>query len=61
MIRLLVVLVIVAVAAMLLVKDKSGHKPEIIYQQNLDEAKELEQKMLDDARRRMEEVDGPSR
>ena len=61
MIRLLLVLVVVLFVSMLLIKEKPGEKPETIYQQNLDEARGLEQKMLEDAKRRMEEADAGSR
>jgi hypothetical protein len=61
MIRLLLVLVILLVASMLLIKDNSGEKPEIIYEQHLNEAEGLEQKILDDAARRMDEVDSLAR
>ncbi|MGD9663386.1 MAG: hypothetical protein AB7U63_19230 [Porticoccaceae bacterium] len=46
---------------MLLIKDNSGEKPEIIYEQHLNEAEGLEQKILDDAARRMDEVDSLAR
>jgi hypothetical protein len=58
MIRLLIVLLIVGLAAYyMLNRESSAEKPEVIYKEELDKVKGLEQQMIEDAAKRMEEAD----
>jgi hypothetical protein len=58
MIKLLLAVLVVGLAAAFMLKDKeSGEASGEIYKKELDAAKGLEQQMLEDANRQMEEAD----
>ena len=58
MIRLLIVLVVIALATVFLVmRNGKDQKPEVIYQQNVDTAKAVEQQMQDQAKQQLQDID----